>query len=388
MNVSTHSLIYKIAFIVCIFLGGEVSAYEETKEPEKKCLSQFTFSWSLHEECGLRPRGGTTKGNKVELESVAHDGWLALKKPSLSQFERDRQAILAMAGAYRTSFDFLETVGYTQNYKPKRPYQSWGTETVYVIEERKNFISLQHIMVMFFEQEDGGLSGPMVMKHWRQDWQYEKRQLLEYQGDNIWKTRKLSRKDVKGTWAQSVYQVDDSPRYESFGSWEHKPNFSSWISATTWRPLPRREHSVRDDYHVLEGTNRHTIVPTGWVHEQENYKVALDSTDENAKQKRYVAKEIGLNRYEKIINHDFSAGDQYWEETQAFWSDVRTAWADLANNNKRFKLRKKVDKQALYMALFTGANQFKGKQYDSEKSKAYLEDIIENFQVRLPNKKI
>ena len=49
------------------------------------------------------------------------------------------------------------------------------------------------------------------------------------------------------------------PIETAFGRWEHFGNVSTWLSSTTWRPLPRREFSVRKDYDVLVGTNRHTI---------------------------------------------------------------------------------------------------------------------------------
>jgi hypothetical protein len=70
--------------------------------------------------------------------------------------------------------------------------------------------------------------------------------------------------------------VDDSPRYAARGRWQHAAGVSTWISDETWRPLPRREFSVRKDYDVLVGTNRHTITPTGWVQEENNVKLALD----------------------------------------------------------------------------------------------------------------
>ena len=172
----------------------------------------YTFSWPALKECGFVPRGGTSKGTPVTLDTQPHPGWLQLQDPKLSAFERDRQAILAMAGPYRTTFDFLETVGYVPGFKPDKPYQSWGTEYVYVVEDKKDFISLQHIMVMFFQQGEE-MVGPMVMKHWRQDWQYQKRDLLVYAGNDTWKHEKLTRSEAKGTWTQAVFQVDDSPRY-------------------------------------------------------------------------------------------------------------------------------------------------------------------------------
>jgi hypothetical protein len=204
---------------------------------------------------------------------------------------------------------------------------------------------------MFFQQGDE-VQGPMVMKHWRQDWQYEKRDLLTYAGNNRWQRQILSRSEVKGTWAQAVYQVDDSPRYESYGRWEHKPNFSTWQSQLTWRPLPRREHSVRNDYQILEGYNRHTILPDGWVQEEENYKLKLSEQGKPAGDMPYLAKELGVNRYQRIKDFDFSAGDAYWQKTGDFWRIVREEWQAIVRERKAFHLREEVDGQALFMPFF------------------------------------
>ena len=87
---------------------------------------QFTFSWQFEEGDALRPRGGTTRGAPLTLATEPSAAWRAVQEPGISKFERDRRAILAMAGGYRTSFDFLETVGFTPGFTPSRPYQSWG----------------------------------------------------------------------------------------------------------------------------------------------------------------------------------------------------------------------------------------------------------------------
>jgi len=269
-------------------------------------------------------------------------------------------------------------MGFSTEFKPDKPYNSWGTEYVYVLEDRGDFISLQHIMVMVFEM-DGKLSDPMPMKHWRQDWSYEKREIFEYRGNATWATRKLSKREVKGAWSQAVYQVDDSPRYESYGTWEHRSGFSTWQSALTWRPLPRREHSVRDDYNVLEGVNRHTILPSGWVHEQENYKLSVDAAGQPIKSAPYLSKEIGLNRYERIVDFDFSVGDEYLDKTKGYWRDVRSEWARLASSTKPLTLQKSVDGKKLYALLFAGAEMFWGEKYDEAKSRAYVTETISSF---------
>lgn len=343
-------------------------------------ISQFTFSWSMIKDCNMKPRGGSSKGVKNILDYKVHSGWKSLQHEEISNFEKDRLAILAMAGPYRVSFDFLETIGYTEDYTPARPYQSWGNEYVYVVEERDNFISLQHIMVMYFNKEDGSVSEPMVMKHWRQDWQFQKDNNFAYIGNRQWETINLPKQAITGTWTQSVYQVDDSPRYESYGKWQHMPNFSTWISAKTWRPLPRREGSVREDYNVLEGTNRHTITPTGWVHEQENYKLNLDQFGAPVGSNPYLAKELGVNRYERIIEHDFSPGDKYWKNSGPYWADVRAVWKDLIAEFKTMKIDKKKNKQYMFMALFEKAQAIAdGEKYDSKQGKKIIRETLIAF---------
>src|SRR5262249_58727434 len=141
---------------------------------------------------------------------------------------------VAMAGTYRTSFDFLEVVGFRPGFVPDRPYQSWATEYVYVAADEPRFIRLQHVLVMFVRTPDGAIEGPLVTKHWRQDWRYEARERLEYRGRNTWAQGPLRPDAVRGTWTQSVFQVDDPPRYAAAGRWGHVGNLSTWLSGPTW----------------------------------------------------------------------------------------------------------------------------------------------------------
>jgi len=340
---------------------------------------RYTFSWSHDQSCNFTPRGGSSKGAPLTLDLEPSPGWLSLQAPDLTQKEKDRRAILAMAGHYRTSFEFLETVGYTPDFQRNRPYQSWGTETIFVLEDTEDFISLQHLMVMFAQGENGELMGPFVQKHWRQDWRYEKPTIMEFSGHETWTHRTLSPAEVKGTWAQSVYQVDDSPRYEAIGRWEHYPNFSTWLSSTTWRPLPRRESTVRDDYHVLEGTNRHTIVPTGWVQEEENYKVVLDAEGRPAGPAPYLSKELGVNRYERIKDFDFSAGDEYWERTAPYWADVRAVWSEIFSAGPQVKVREVANEVPLFAVLFEQAEVLTEGSYDSAAARAKVRSLLQDY---------
>jgi hypothetical protein len=327
---------------------------------------QFTFSWPFEENDTMRPRGGTTRGAPLKLATEPSAAWLAVHEPGLTKFERDRRAILAMAGGYRTTFDFLETTGFTPGFTPSRPYQSWGTEYIYVVEDSGTFIRLQHLMVMFVADRDGKVQGPFVQKHWRQDWRYEDTDLHVFVGRNRWVHQTKTADEVRGLWSQAVFQVDDSPRYESIGQWEHYGTYSAWTSARTARPLPRRESSVRSDYQILEGTNRHALTPTGWVQEEDNLKLVLDAQGQPAAEAPYLSREVGVARYEHIVDFDFSAGDAYWQRSGAFWRDVRAAWDAVYADRESFEYLEEVNGQEMFVPLFDYAERLNaGEPYDA-----------------------
>jgi len=205
-------------------------------------------------------------------------------------------------------------------------------------------------------QKDGSISEPMVTKHWRQDWNYEPQDIVEYRGRDRWQQRKLGAAG-QGMWTQAVYQVDESPRYASVGRWEHTASFSTWISADTWRPLPRREWSVRNDYQVLLGTNRHTIQSTGWIQEENNLKAVVTDARALDASTPFVAREYGVARYERIRDADFAAADAYYAATKLFWREVRATWLDAFAREGSVTLRGPVDKLGLFVPLFERADQ-------------------------------
>ncbi|WP_129775151.1 DUF6607 family protein [Peristeroidobacter soli] len=345
------------AIAATLFVSAASGADEYSGKPQQASApARYTFSWPL--EAGVpAPRGGTTKGAPVTLDLEPSKAWKDLRAAGLTDLERDRRAILAMAGTYRVTFDFLEVVPFKTLEKPNAPYQSWGTEKVYVDSDDGKNISLVHILEMRIVQKDGSISEPMVTKHWRQDWQYQPANIVEYRGRDRWQRRKLSAADAKGVWLQTVYQVDESPRYASVGRWEHSGSFSSWLSAETWRPLPRREWSVRDDYQVLVGTNRHTISPTGWIQEENNLKTVLTSARAIDPSQPYVAREYGVARYERIRDADFAQADVYYERTKQFWDQVRDEWSQIFVKQGEVTLKGPVDKLGLFHPLFAQADE-------------------------------
>jgi hypothetical protein len=231
---------------------------------------------------------------------------------------------------------------------------------------------------MFIRGDDDEIIGPFVQKHWRQEWAYEPERLHVYSGDDRW--RQVSPESSAGRWAQTVFQVDDSPRYAALGEWDHNASYSAWKSDETWRPLPRRETSVRMDYSVLVGTNRHTILPGGWIQEEENLKTVLDDDGKVSRRSPYVARELGVNRYELIEGFDFSGADAYWDSTAAFWSDVRAAWDEIFATHSAFQMREVVDGVALWQAMFEYAAELEdGASYEAQASRRFVDETLARY---------
>tara|TARA_Y100001968_G_scaffold24746_1_gene19364 strand:+ start:26591 stop:27766 length:1176 start_codon:yes stop_codon:yes gene_type:complete len=380
LSIKTKTLLSALLFLTLSACAQNIESTEETIETCSQ-ESQYVFGWQfIAERCDFLPRGGTSRGSKTYADHTPSKHWQALQSSDIHKHEKDRQAILSMSGYYRVSFDFIETMGFTQGYAPSRPYRSWGTEFVEVIENENNFISLQHIMVMYFTDNEGNVSEPMVMKHWRQDWHYEKPTEFIYMGNSLWQQHDLNKNDIAGTWAQSVFQVDDSPRYESHGQWHHNGNRSEWISKVTWRPLPRREGSVRNDYQVLEGVNKHIILPNGWVQEEENFKLVVDENGKPDAKTPYLAKELGIARYERIKDHDFSPGEQYWQKAAPYWQDVRAVWHELVDEHSAIEINKTVDGKFMFMPFFERAQQIvDGSDYDSAQERKNIKSALAPF---------
>lgn len=345
--------------------------------PAPASETRYVFGWGDLPTSTAGPRGGSTRGAPVTL---APGKTLPLSEIAQAKdaFARDRAAILALAGDYKVSFHFMESLGLGSEYKPVRPYHSWATEHVRVIADIGRFISLQHTLVMFFQKPDGTMSAPMTMKHWRQDWTYEDTNLHTFRGTASWARRRATASEAAGAWSQAVFQVDDSPRYEALGRWEHRGNLTVWTSERAWRPLPRREHTVRKDYDVMEGVHRIVLTPTGWLHEQNNWKrVAGDSAVDTP---AFVAAEIGLDRYERISAPSLAAADTYWQKTAPYWALVRQAWADTYAANERFSLRDKVDDKSLFEYHFADAEEItSGKPFDPAAAKLKIRETIDRF---------
>ena len=279
----------------------------------------------------------------------------------LKKYQKDREAILAMAGEFEVDFQFMETVAIDKDYELKKPYLEDAAEVVFVVEDSSDRIVLQH--VLWVESYD------RVVKHWKQEWKYEDQVMYEFVGNLSWHRRELSREQVRGTWSQKVSQVDDSPRYESYGKWVHHGGLSSWQGNQTRRPLPRREYTKRKDYDIFQAVNRHTLTPSGWVHEQDNYKQVSSSG-------QVLCREVGLNQYFRSTEVDFSEVKKYWGTNAEYWSGVSAMWDKKLKSTDQLSLHKSQDGKPLYRHLFDIIGQKTKAGEEALKAAAVIEKFV------------
>ncbi|MBD2840992.1 DUF6607 family protein [Erythrobacter rubeus] len=250
-------------------------------------------------------------------------------------FEADRQTILSMAGDFAVVFDMQESTAWKDGYEPIDRKVTSGYESVRVIEDTGTKIVLQHLLVT------GTNDNPYVVKHWRQDWEYEPEQILTYQGGDSWKLVDVPEPMRAGRWSQTVYQVDDSPRYAGWGQWQTTNGVKRWRSNWTTRPLARRD-AVRDPiYDRYVGINRHQMTPTGWIHWQDNTKMMPSA--QGSGELVPVVQEYVLNTYERYDDYNVAAAETYWDKTHEYWAAIRRKWDQVATESGGIAIAQEAD---------------------------------------------
>lgn len=259
-----------------------------------------------------------------------------------AQNQKDIQSIKAMTGCYEVSFNFAETFPKIPGYEKKKNYRSGALEWITVAEESPKNIKLQHILIV----NPQGSGKDAIVKHWRQDWAYENTDLYVYDKDGHWKYKKLNPADVKGQWTQTVYQVDDAPRYSGTGTWIHTDGKNYWES-TADAPLPRREYTTRKDYNVMVRGNRHEIYDWGWIHDQDNKKIVRKDGQPDTE----IVQEKGIEYYTKVDEGKCRIARDYWKEYEPLWKSVRQSWDEEMAKKKDITTLPNVEDIYLYEDL-------------------------------------
>ncbi len=285
-------------------------------------------------------------------------------------FAEDRATILAMAGDYKVTFDMQESTAWMEGYEPLDRKVSGGHESVRIVEDTGDKIVLQHLLVV------GDPANPYVVKHWRQDWQYEPAKILTYAGGDEWVWTDVPEAMRAGRWSQTVYQVDDSPRYAGWGQWQMTNGVKRWRSNWTARPLARRDAVRSPIYDHYVSINRHQMTPNGWIHWQDNTKMMPDEVAPG--EHTPVVQEYVLNTYEKFDDYPVSAADKYWDATADYWAAVRAKWDEAFEANGGVKIEQEPNAgTSIAMKLLQMADAIKNGETSSEEAKNSALALIE-----------
>lgn len=249
-----------------------------------------------------------------------------------AQSQTGSENLKDLCGCFSINFKYAET------FSPDDKYQFHDREDMNAIElslpieatDRK--VVMQHLLV---------INDSVIIKHWREEWVYESPILYEYQGDKVWKKKELAVADVKNKWTQTIWEVNDEPRYQGISTWMKNDGKTFWES-TTDAPLPRREYTTRNDYNILKRRNRIYLTNDGYMHEQDNEKILRkDGID------KLIAQEKGYNTYHKIDASECAAAKKWWDKNQAFWTVVRNQWNSYIATTETVTLKSKVDDKIL-----------------------------------------
>jgi len=249
----------------------------------------------------------------------------------------EQNALKSLCGCFEVDFKYAETFAADTAYKFQPRYHTGGLEWVVAEEQTDKKIVLQHLLV---------INDSMVIKHWREDWEYEKADWWLFNHDATWNHVAGDKQKVKGEWTQTVWEVDDAPRYQGSGKWVNTNGKYYWEN-TTDAPLPRREYTKRKDYNVMQRTNRIIILDTGWVHEQDNKKIVRKDGFADT----YLAEEKGFNIYRKTTESKCLQAANWWKNHQLFWNTVRQSWEAAMKDKKNIQLISKADGKLMYQQL-------------------------------------
>jgi hypothetical protein len=280
---------------------------------------------------------------------------------SFAQTKNEQQAIKNLCGCYEVTFKYAETFAADTAYKFSPKYNAVGLEWVVAEEASDKKFVLQHLL----------LADSMVIKHWREDWEFEQTNWWLYNHDASWKLATGNKEKVKGQWTQTVWGVDDEPRYQGSSAWVNSNGKYYWEN-TTDSPLPRREYSKRNDYNVMNRTNRIIMTDTGWVHEQDNKKIIRKDGIAD----KYLAEEKGFNIYRKTSDAKCQQATAYWEKHKQFWANVRQSWEELLKGKSAIQLTAKAENKYLYQQLDEVEKQTLTAVQQKEKIKAVLGKFI------------
>lgn len=275
-----------------------------------------------------------------------------------------RKNIDKLCGCFDVDFKYAETFSPDTAYKFKDRSHTGGTELVIPVETSDKKIVLQHLLIAY---------DSIIIKHWREDWVYEPTEQLVYNGNKQWTKQPVSKADAKGKWLQTVWEVDDAPRYQGLSTWVTIDGKTYWEN-TSNAPLPRREYTKRSDYQILKRGNKIVVTDTAWYHEQDNDKIVLQGNTQ-----KLLVQEKGMNAYVKISNTKCEKAKLWWQQNLVFWNKVREQWDAVLKTQDVIVLKSKVDEKRLDQYFTDIQKQYENKSLTLDAAALQAKAAIEKF---------
>jgi hypothetical protein len=262
---------------------------------------------------------------------------LLVSTSTFAQKKSDIEAIKKLCGCFEVDFKYAETFSPINDYEFHDRYTASALELALPIEVSKDKFVIQHLLV---------INDTMIIKHWREDWLFENRELLQFEGDSKWSKVTANAKEAKATWTQKISGTTDEPRYQGIATWTHANGISQWQDVTD-SPLPRREYTKRKDYNIMSRGNRISIHEDGYTHEQDNDKIKREGNE-----RTLIASEKGYNTYRKVDIKKCDSAQKWWSDNQVFWKGINKAWEEVMESKPgTFELKTFVRTKLLYVTL-------------------------------------
>lgn len=275
--------------------------------------------------------------------------------------QADLDAVLAMAGTFAVSYRHAETAALAPGRALSEPYAAEARECVRVVARTTGRVSLQHLLLIG--------DAPLVVKHWREDWEHAAGRRLVYggpvPGGGRWSVQAVS--PTAGRWTRTVYGADDAPGYAAAGRWTHRGGVAGAGAVSEWEaeapsaaPAARHETDraagddavdgggaawgrVRDRVVVQRGG-----VGGGWTREESVVKLDAGGTP--------LAREHGVIRYTRRGGGEPPAVTDYWRRVGGFWAAVRAGWERRLPPGATRVVRDRVADGPRWRALFSLAD--------------------------------
>lgn len=294
-------------------------------------------------------------------------------------FEREKAAIMKMAGCYHVDYNFTEVESLQPDYKiDDRVYDVNKDKTVkewiFPIQVSATHIRLQHIL--FGTDAQGKVIDNYYMRHQAEDWEYQPDYFYAFTSPSHWVPSPLEANS--GKWVRKITNLDDGPRYQCAAAWNVSGEYPEW-KCDNYAPIPGREYRdmKRKDYQALKRSTRIIQYGSNWLERQNNIK-----TVHTADTQKEIARESGKTWYIPAPISECTDAKAWADERVAFWEVSRKVWAKVLNGKDNFvETMPEGEKTPRFMKIWeVEGKYFKTIANDQKTAINEMNTIIQNYR--------